>query len=91
MNRLIKKWIIHIGYFLILNIVFIIFDGTSLFTNFSFRNLGSFGNWIVQTGVFTEWLNFYKNPLFNVVVVFSIFHILITALYDVMFRVIIGR
>lgn len=88
MNRLLKKWIITLGGFLILNFIFIIFDGTSMVTSFNF---GDFGNRILQTEFFTEWLNFYENPFFNIVAIFAALHIVITALYDVTSKVIAGK
>lgn len=63
-----------------LNLIFIIFDGTSMVTSFNF---GDFGNRILQTKLFTEWLNFYENPFFNIVAIFAALQIVITALYDI--------
>ncbi|MFJ6210293.1 YfzA family protein [Lysinibacillus sp. NPDC092081] len=78
--RLLKKWIINLGGFLILNLIFSILDGTFVVTNFNF---GDFGNRILQTKLFTEWLSFYENPFFNIVAIFAALQIIITALYDI--------
>lgn len=87
MNNLLKKWIITLGGFLILNFIFIIFDGTSMVISFNF---GDFGNRILQAELFTKWLNFYENPFFSIVAIFAALQIVITALYDI-FKVITDK
>ncbi|KMY32379.1 hypothetical protein ACZ11_09620 [Lysinibacillus xylanilyticus] len=77
---LLKKWIINLGGFLILNFIFLIFDSTFVDTNFNF---GDFGNRILQTELFTEWLSFYENPFFNIVAIFAALQLIIISLYDI--------
>ncbi|ATP39797.1 hypothetical protein CSE16_06860 [Solibacillus sp. R5-41] len=78
-----KKWIINIGYFVILNLIFIIVDGTPLITDFGF---GDFGKRVLQTGFFTNWFNFYETQFFNIVLFFAMLHLILTGLYDVLFK-----
>ncbi|MEY9976363.1 YfzA family protein [Lysinibacillus sp. RC79] len=85
--RLLKKWIINLGGFLILNLIFSILDGTFVVTNFNF---GDFGNRILQTELFTDRLSFYENPFFNIVAIFAALQIIIIALYDT-YKVITGK
>ncbi|MFT9819356.1 YfzA family protein [Lysinibacillus sp. NPDC056185] len=84
---LIKKWIINLGGFLILNLIFSTLDGTFVVTNVNF---GDFGNRILQTEFFTERLSFYENPFFNIVAIFAALQIIIAALYDIS-KVVTGK
>ena len=78
-----RKWIINIGYFVILNLIFIIFDGTSFIIDLDF---GDFGKRVLQTDFFTNWFNFYETPFFNIVLFFAMLHLILTGLYDVLFK-----
>jgi YfzA-like protein len=78
-----RKWIFNVGYFIILNLIFIIVDDTPLIKDFSF---GDFGKRALQTDFFTNWFNFYETPFFNVVLLFAMLHLILTGLYDVLFK-----
>ncbi|QDP39178.1 YfzA family protein [Radiobacillus deserti] len=73
-----KKWLTNIGYFLILNLILLIVDNTPFVNHFEF---GKFGDQILQTELFTEWFNFYETPFFNVVLFFSLIHIILFPFY----------
>lgn len=79
-----KAWLIQIGFFIILNFILIIVDGTPFVTDFEF---GSFGNKMLQKEIFTEWFHFYETPFFNVVFLFAAIHIILFPLYQIIFKV----
>ena len=79
-----KKWIIIIGYFILLNIIFLILDGTPFITDFILFN--DFGKKVLQTDFFTNWFNFYETQLFNIVLLVATLHLLLTGLYDLLKR-----
>ena len=74
---------INIGSFIMLNLIFIIVDGTPLMIDLDF---GEFGKRILQTDFFTSWFNFYETPFFNIVLFFAMLHLIFTGLYDVLFK-----
>ncbi|MDX8046517.1 YfzA family protein [Gracilibacillus sp. S3-1-1] len=78
-----KKWLLHIGFFLILNLLMLVVDGTALVNDFEF---GNFGNEILQTEIFTEWFNTYDTPFFNVILLFGLIHIILFPFYSILFK-----
>lgn len=78
-----RKWIINIAYFVILNLIFIIIDGTPLITDF---RLGNFGKRVLETDFFINWFNFYETQFFNIVLFFAMLHLILTGLYSVLFK-----
>ena len=79
-----KNWLINIGYFLVLNLILLIVDGTPLVDNFTKFN--NFGNIVLQTGIFTKWFNFYDTPFFNEVLLFALVHIIMFPFYQILFK-----
>lgn len=80
MNRLLKKWLLHFGGFIILNMLFLIFDGTSFIKSFNF---GDFGYKVYHSAFFVKWLHVYSYPLFNLVAAFAVLQIIGTIFYDI--------
>jgi hypothetical protein len=78
-----RTWLINIGFFLVLNLILAIVDNTPFVNDFEF---GSFGNEILQTEFFTEWFNFYSTSFFNVVLLFSLIHIILFPFYSIIFK-----
>lgn len=78
-----KKWIINVGYIILLNLLFLIFDGTPFITDINFND---FGEKVLQTDFFTRWFNFYETQFFNVVLFFAMLQLLLTGLYDLLKR-----
>ncbi|WP_460011440.1 YfzA family protein [Lysinibacillus sp. CTST325] len=78
-----RKWIINVGYFIILNLIFLIVDGKPPIIDLEFGNLG---NKVLQTNLFTNWFNFYETQFFNIVLFFAMLHLILTGLYDVVFK-----
>lgn len=61
-----------------MTVLLFIFDGTFLMKNVE---LGDFGERMLRTKLFTEWYNFYDNPLFNVVSFFALLQLLVTGIF----------
>jgi len=79
-----RAWLIQIGFFIILNLILMIVDGTPFVTDFEF---GNFGNEILEKEIFTEWFRFYETPFFNVVLLFAAIHIILFPFYQIIFKV----
>lgn len=79
-----KAWLIQIGFFISLNLILMIVDGTPLVTDFEF---GKFGNEMLQKDIFTRWFNFYEIPFFNVILLFATIHIILFPFYQIIFKV----
>ncbi|WP_066196195.1 MULTISPECIES: YfzA family protein [Gracilibacillus] len=75
-----RNWLIQIGFFLALNVLLLIVDGTPLVQDIAF---GSFGDKMLQTKLFTDWFHFYDTPFFNVVLLFALAHVLLFPFYGI--------
>ncbi|WP_062352790.1 YfzA family protein [Bacillus kwashiorkori] len=70
-------------FFLFLHFILIMVDNTPFVNEFEF---GNFGNEMLQTKIFTEWFNFYDTPFFNVVLFFSLIHLITFPFYWIIFK-----
>ncbi|MBP1970187.1 hypothetical protein J2Z83_002305 [Virgibacillus natechei] len=86
--KLARRWIITIGIFLIVQLIFFVVDGTFLEPNINDSgNLGArLGRWILDSRLFTEWITPYAYPFFNLCVTIHVIAILIQAVQDIFFR-----
>ncbi|KGR87273.1 MULTISPECIES: YfzA family protein [Lysinibacillus] len=84
-SNLLKRWIITIGIFLIVQLIFIMVDGTVLEPNINDSNdlFARMGRWILDSRLFTEWITPYSFPFFNMFITIHIIAILIAALGDI--------
>ncbi|MEC1159245.1 YfzA family protein [Cytobacillus horneckiae] len=82
--NLAKHWMITIGIFLIVQLIFIAVDGTSLEPNMndSDKLFARLGRWILDSKLFSEWITPYSFPFFNMFMTIHVIAILIaTGLY----------
>lgn len=79
--NLAKHWMITIGIFLIVQLIFIAVDGTSLEPNMndSDKLFARLGRWILDSKLFTEWITPYSFPFFNMFMTIHVIAILIAA------------
>lgn len=84
-SNLAKRWIIIIGIFLIVQLIFILIDGTFLEPNIndSGNLILSIARWILDSKLFTEWISPYSFPFFNLFMTIHIIAILIPAVKDI--------
>lgn len=84
-SNLAKRWIIIIGIFLIVQLIFILIDGTFLEPkiNDSSNLILSIARWILDSKLFTEWISLYSFPFFNLFMTIHIIAILIPAVKDI--------
>ncbi|MGM7684675.1 YfzA family protein [Cytobacillus sp. Hm23] len=66
-TNLAKRWMITIGIFLIVQLIFITVDGTFLEPNIhdSDHLIAKFGRWVLESKLFTQWITPYSFPFFN--------------------------
>ncbi|MGE7999611.1 YfzA family protein [Lysinibacillus sp. NPDC093190] len=64
-----RGFLSFIGSFFLLQLIFIIFEGTAWIPNMRYIDGKLFGR-IAETAIFSEWFNFYETPHFNVFTVF---------------------
>ena len=79
----IRSWIITLGVFFIVQLVFIIVDGTSLEPNIN--DSGNIAGRVLESGLFTKWITPYDFPFFNMatmVFVIAIFAKAVTAIFS---------
>ncbi|MGE7625396.1 YfzA family protein [Viridibacillus sp. NPDC096237] len=83
--NLAKRWMITIGIFLIVQLIFIAVDGTALEPN-----MNDSGNLIARqlrgildSKLFTEWITPYSFPFFNMFMTIHVIAILIPAVHDI--------
>ena len=80
-----KRWMLTIGIFLIVQLVFIAVDGTFLEPNIndSGNLFARTGRWILNLKIFTEWITLYSYPFFNMFTIIHILAIFIQAIQDI--------
>ncbi|MFD2761577.1 YfzA family protein [Lentibacillus juripiscarius] len=84
-TNLAKRWIITIGIFLVVQLIFITVDGTFLEPNINNSDnlFARIGRWILGSKLFTEWIAPYSFPFFNMVMTIHVVAILIQAVQDI--------
>lgn len=80
-----KRWMITIGIFVIVQLIFMFIDGTTLVPNIndSGNLLPRIGRWILDSRLFTEWIASYSFPFFNMCMAIHVLVILILAVLDI--------
>ena len=83
--NLAKRWVIIIGIFLIVQLIFIAVDGTFLEPNINDSDnlFARVGRWILDSKLFTEWITPYSYPFFNLCMTIHVIAILIQAVHDI--------
>ncbi|PWA06016.1 hypothetical protein DCC39_17790 [Pueribacillus theae] len=83
--NLAKRWMITIGIFLIVQLIFIAVDGTFLEPNIndSGNLFARIGRWILDSKLFTEWITPYSFSFFNMFMTIHVIAILIQAVQDI--------
>lgn len=81
----VKRWMITISIFLIVQLIFLTVDGTFLEPNIndSGNLFARIGRWILDLKLFTEWIAPYSYPFFNMFMTIHLIAILIQAVHDV--------
>lgn len=84
-SNLLKRWIITIGIFLIVQLIFSAVDGTALEPNMNDSNnlVARMERWILDSRLFTEWITPYSFPFFNMFITIHVIAILIAALGNI--------
>lgn len=89
----IRRWITYLGIFLLVQVIFVLVDGTSLEPNINdsdsfiprtFRN-------ILDSLLFMEWITPYSYPYFNMVMTVHIIALLIMAIAEIISRLIFNK
>ncbi|WP_062049078.1 YfzA family protein [Bacillus sp. JCM 19034] len=85
----VRQWVITIGLFVIVQLVFFVVDGTSLEPNINDSNNLFFrvARWLLDSKLFTEWITPYSYPFFNMFTTLHVIAILISALTDFIMKV----
>lgn len=85
----VRQWIITIGIFIIIQLVFVAIDGTSLEPNINDSNnlLFRIVRGILDSKLFTEWITPYSYPFFNFCITVHVIAIVIQAIADIILRV----
>nr|WP_239585461.1 YfzA family protein [Amphibacillus cookii] len=80
----VKRWLIIIGIFLLVQMIFFGIDGTMWEPkiNDSGRLFARIGRWILDSKFFTEWMTPYAYPFFNMFMTIHIIVILFQAIQD---------
>lgn len=83
-----KRWVMTIGIFVIVQVIFIAIDGTFLEPNINDSDnlVARLGRWILGSRLFTEWIKPYSYPLFNMWMTIHVIAILIQAVEDIYSR-----
>ncbi|MBK3494186.1 hypothetical protein JFL43_04805 [Viridibacillus sp. YIM B01967] len=83
--HLAKRWMITIGIFLIVQLIFIAVDGTFLEPklNDSGNLFARISSWILDSKLFTEWINPYSFSFFNMFMTIHVIAILIPAVHGI--------
>ncbi|PAF21654.1 hypothetical protein CHH49_09865 [Terribacillus saccharophilus] len=81
----IRRWITYIGIFLLVQVIFMLVDGTSLEPNINDSDsfIPRMFRSILNSSLFTEWITPYSYPFFNMVMVVHIIALLIVAIADI--------
>jgi len=84
-SNLAKRWMITIGIFIIVQIIFFLVDGTFLEPNINDSDnlVARLGRWILGSRLFTEWITPYAFPFFNMAMTIHVIAILIQAVHDI--------
>lgn len=92
-NSVKKRWMIIIGMFLIIQLIFISIDGTFLEPriNDSDKLFAIMGRWILDSKIFTEWITAYSFPFFNMFLTIHIIAILMSAVKDISSGIILKK
>lgn len=78
-----RRLFITVGLFLIMQIVFIVIDGTFLEPNLN--KVGTFVSNIAEIKVF-EWIVIYDNPVFKFITVIAVLHIMYLLIKTIILR-----
>lgn len=80
-----RWWMIAFSMFFIVQLIFLMIDGTSLEPNVndSGNIIGRYANWVLESKLFTEWIALYSFPWFNLVTITFIFFLLANAVTDI--------
>ncbi|MFG3613876.1 YfzA family protein [Rummeliibacillus stabekisii] len=80
-----KRWIITIGIFFIVQLIFIVVDGTFLEPNINDSDnlFARLARWILDLKLFTKWIAPYSFPFFNMFMTIHVIVILIQAVHDI--------
>lgn len=80
-----KRWLLTIGIFLIVQLIFMFVDGTSLEPNINDGGslIARIGRWILESRLFTEWITPYSFPFFNMFMTIHLAAILIQAVWEI--------
>lgn len=89
----VKRWLITIGIFLIVQLIFIAVDGTSLEPNINDGGslLARTGRAVLESRLFTEWITPYSFAFFNLFITVQVIAILIQAVMDMRATVISNK
>ncbi|MDX8365692.1 YfzA family protein [Cytobacillus sp. IB215665] len=84
-TNLAKRWMITIGIFLIVQLIFIAVDGTFLEPNINDSDhlIAKFGRWVLESKLFTQWITPYSFPFFNLFMTIYVFALLVHAGLDI--------
>ncbi|MDX8360387.1 YfzA family protein [Cytobacillus sp. IB215316] len=85
-TNLAKRWMITIGIFLIVQLIFIAIDGTFLEPNINDSDnlIAKFGRWILDSKLFTQWITPYSFPFFNMFMTIYVIALLVHAVRDML-------
>ena len=81
----VKSWAMIIGLFLLIQLIFMLTDGTSFEPNINDSNqlITRIGRWILNSRLFTEWITPYSFAFFNLCLTVHVIAIFIQLGYDV--------
>lgn len=69
-----RRLIITVGLFLVMQLIFIVIDGTFLEPNFN--RMGNFASGLAKNDFFKNWFILYDNPIFKLITAVAILHII---------------
>ena len=83
--NLAKRWMITMGIFFIVQLIFIVVDGTFLEPNINDSDnlFARLARWILDLKLFTKWIAPYSFPFFNMFMTIHVIVILIQAVHDI--------
>lgn len=84
-GRMVKRWLLIVGVFIVTQIVFILLDGTGYEPkiNDSDNLFASMARSILDSKLFTEWISIYSYPFFNLFLTVFVTAIIIQAVCDI--------
>lgn len=84
-NNRVKRWMITVGIFLIVQLIFITIDGTFLEPNINDSDnlFARTGRWVLDSKPFTEWITPYSFPFFNMFMTIHVIAMLMQAVQDI--------